>query len=114
MSKTVPVTCGDAMFWAFDVALAVLFIEAAGFGAQRPANLSPAWWPELEQELRAHALAGSSFAVQLDGFGPERRQVLFDSCDQNGCLVADGQLVESAAGARRARRDHPRLDGACS
>lgn len=51
---------GDAMFWAYDVALGVLFVEAARVGAEAPADLRPSWWPELEQDLRTHALAGSS------------------------------------------------------
>ncbi|MDX3850765.1 hypothetical protein [Streptomyces sp. AK02-01A] len=43
MSKTVPVSCGDAMFWAFDVALGVLLVEAVRVGAETPAELRPAW-----------------------------------------------------------------------
>lgn len=42
LSKTVPVVCGDLMFWAYDVALGVLFIEAARVSGERPAELRPA------------------------------------------------------------------------
>jgi hypothetical protein len=79
LSKTVPVIFGDTMFWAYDVALGVLFIEAARVCAETPPDLQAAWRPELEQDLRTHALVGSSFAVLLDEFGVQQRQVLL-SC----------------------------------
>ncbi|MFC3490947.1 hypothetical protein [Glycomyces rhizosphaerae] len=41
MSRTVPVIAGEAMFWAYDVALGVLFIEAARVGAKIPADRRP-------------------------------------------------------------------------
>jgi hypothetical protein len=69
LSKTVPVIFGDTMFWAYDVALGVLFIEAAQVCAETPPDLQAAWRPELEQDLRTHALVGSSFAVLPDEFG---------------------------------------------
>lgn len=95
LSKTVPVTFGDAMFWAYDVALAVLFIEAAHVGSERPANLRPAWWPELEQVLHTHALVGSSFAVQLDDFAPERREVFLNS------VAEAAERIEARGGVSR-------------
>ncbi|MEV4083440.1 hypothetical protein ACGFJC_03480 [Nonomuraea fuscirosea] len=96
MSRTVPVMFGDAMFWAYDVALGVLFVEAARVGAEAPADLQPSWWPELEQDLRTHALAGSSCAVLLDGFGEDRRQVLLN------CVVEAARRIEARGGVHRA------------
>ncbi|MEU8356497.1 hypothetical protein AB0C27_10860 [Nonomuraea sp. NPDC048882] len=92
MSETVPVISGDAMFWAYDVALAVLFIEAARVGAEEPVDLRPSWWPELEQDLRTHALAGSSSAVLLDDFSEDRRQVLLR------CVVEAARRIEARGG----------------
>jgi hypothetical protein len=88
LSKSVPVIFGDAMFWAHDVALGVLFIEAARVGAETLADLRPWWWSELEHGPRTHALVGSSFAVQLDEFGVEQRQVLLN------CVVEASRRME--------------------
>ncbi|GAA4568724.1 hypothetical protein [Planotetraspora kaengkrachanensis] len=96
MSKTVPVICDGAMFWAYDVALGVLFIEAARVGAEAPADLRPSWWPELEQDLRTHALVGSSFAVLLDDFSEDQRQVLLH------CVVEAARRIEARGGVDRA------------
>ncbi|GAA1657291.1 hypothetical protein GCM10009733_063710 [Nonomuraea maheshkhaliensis] len=96
MSETVPVISGDAMFWAYDVALAVLFIEAARAGAEEPVDLRPSWWPELEQDLRTHALAGSSSAVLLDGFSEGQRQALLR------CVVEAARRIEARGGVDRA------------
>jgi hypothetical protein len=95
LSKTVPVISGDTMFWAYDVALGVLFIEAARVGAETPADLQPAWWPELEQDLRTHALVGSSFAVLLDVFGVQQRQALLN------CVVEAARRIEARGGVGR-------------
>ncbi|MGN9785742.1 hypothetical protein ACTMTF_30260 [Nonomuraea sp. ZG12] len=96
MSKTVPVISDGAMFWAYDVALGVLFIEAARVGAETPADLRPSWWPELEQGLRTHALAGSGSAVLLDDFSEDRRQVLLH------CVVEAARRIEARGGVDRA------------
>jgi hypothetical protein len=78
LSKTVPVISGDTMFWAYDVALGVLFIEAARIGDETPADLRPSWWGGLDESLRTHALVGSSFAVLLDDFDVEQRPELLN------------------------------------
>ncbi|MFI7449162.1 hypothetical protein ACIBQX_16830 [Nonomuraea sp. NPDC049714] len=96
MSKTVPVISDGAMFWAYDVALGVLFIEAARVGAETPADLRPSWWPELERGLRTHALAGSGFAVLLDDFSEDRRQLLLQ------CVVEAARRIEARGGVDRA------------
>ncbi|MFI0355232.1 hypothetical protein [Actinomadura sp. 9N407] len=96
MSKAVPVIFDGTMLWAYDVALGVLFIEAARVGAEAPTDLRPSWWPELEQDLRTHALVGSSSAVLLDGFGEDRRQVLLN------CVVEAARRIEVRGGVDRA------------
>ncbi|WP_405401083.1 hypothetical protein [Streptomyces sp. NBC_01104] len=95
MSRTVPVIFGDAMFWAYDVALGVLFIEAARVGAEMSEELRPSCWPELEQDLRTHAFVGGSSAVLLDDFGVERRQVLLSSA------VEAARRIEARGGVSR-------------
>lgn len=86
---------GEAMFWAYDVALGVLFIEAARVGAEIPAELRPSTWPELEQGLRAQALMGGSAAVLLDDFTVEQRQVLLS------CVVEAARRIEVRGGVSR-------------
>jgi hypothetical protein len=95
LSKTVPVMSGGAMFWAYDVALGVLFIEAARVGAEEPAELRPSWWSELEQDLLTHALVGSSSAVVLDEFDEDRRQAFLD------CVVEAARRIEARGGLDR-------------
>ena len=92
MSKTVPVFAGEAMFWAYDVALGVLFIEAARVGAAMPADLRPSSWPELEQGLRTQALTGGNAAVMLDDFTFEQRQALLS------CVVEAARRIEARGG----------------
>lgn len=87
--------CGDTMFWAYDVALGVLFIEAARVCGETPAGLRPSWWAELEQDLRTHALAGSGLAVLLDEFGAVQRQELLD------CVLEAARRIEARGGVAR-------------
>ncbi|MFJ4845647.1 MULTISPECIES: hypothetical protein [unclassified Streptomyces] len=88
-------TSGDAMFWAYDVALGVLFVEAARVGAEMPADLRPSWWPELEKVLRTHAVVGGSFAVVLDDVGVEQRQMFLS------CVVEAARRIEARGGVSR-------------
>ena len=80
------------MFWAYDVALGVLFIEAARVGAGVPADLRPPFWPELEQELRTQALIGASAAVVLDDFAIDQQQVLLS------CVAEAARRIEARGG----------------
>ncbi|MFJ8229801.1 hypothetical protein ACIQ9E_07540 [Streptomyces sp. NPDC094448] len=95
MSKTVPVISGDAMFWAYDVALGVLFIEAARVCGETPADLRPSWWADLQQDLRTHALVGSSFAVLFDDYGAEQQQALLN------CALEAARRIEARGGVAR-------------
>ncbi|MER5477775.1 hypothetical protein ABT026_12490 [Streptomyces sp. NPDC002734] len=95
MSKAVPVVFGDAMFWAYDVALGVLFIEAARVVAETPLDLQPSCCLELQQDLRTHALVGGSSAVVLDAFGIEQRRVLLN------CVAEAARRIEARGGVDR-------------
>jgi hypothetical protein len=83
------------MFWAHDVALGVLFIEAARVGAGIPVNLRPSFWPELEQDLLTHASMGSGSAVLLDTFAVEQRDTLLD------CAVEAARRIAARGGVSR-------------
>lgn len=95
MSRTVPVISGDAMFWAYDVALAVLFIEAARVSSETPQDPRPSWKAELEQDFRTHALTGSSFAVLLDDYSAEQKQELLH------CVLEAARRIEARGGVAR-------------
>lgn len=96
LSKTAPVMSRGAMFWAYDVALGVLFIEAARVVAEAPMSLRPSWWPELEQDLRTGAWVGSGSAVLLDDFSEDQRQAFLN------CVVEAARRIEARGGVDRA------------
>ncbi|RKS68346.1 hypothetical protein BZB76_6609 [Actinomadura pelletieri DSM 43383] len=93
MSKTVPVCSGDAMFWAYDVALGILFFEAARVGAETPADTRPAWWPDLEEDLRTQLVVNTS--VLLDHYDDEQRRLLLD------CVTEAARRIEARGGVSR-------------
>ncbi|MDA1359633.1 hypothetical protein O1R50_08365 [Glycomyces luteolus] len=95
MSRTVPVIAGEAMFWAYDAALGVLFIEAARVGAEIPANLRSSAWPELEQRLLTQALQGANAALLLDDFPVEQRQVLLH------CVSEAARRIDARGGVSK-------------
>lgn len=76
MSKTVPVCFDEAMFWAYDVALGVLFAEAIHIAEETAADRRPPWWDDVVGQLRVHAVVGSSLAVLLHDFDVDQRQSL--------------------------------------
>ena len=73
MSRTTPVCFGEEMFWAYDVALGVLFAEAIHVAEESLGGPQPSWRSELIQEMRVNAVVGSSFAVLLDEFDADQR-----------------------------------------
>ncbi|MFE3073557.1 hypothetical protein [Streptomyces sp. NPDC059247] len=95
MSKTVPVISGDVMFWAYDVALGVLFVEAARVCAEMSADLRPPWRGELERDLRTGVVGGSGFAVLLDDYGAEQKQELV------ACALEAARRIEARGGVAR-------------
>lgn len=86
---------GEAMFWAYDVALGVLFIEAARVGAEMPADGRPSAWPELKQHLLTQASLGANTAVLLDDFAAEQRRVFLS------CVVEAARRIEARGGVSR-------------
>lgn len=97
------------MFWAYDVALGVLFMEAARVCGETPADQRPSWRAELQQDLRTHALVGSSFAVLLDDYGVEQKQELLN------CALEAARRIEGRGGvARDEVSTWPELEGSAT
>ena len=76
MSRTTPVIFGEEMFWAYDVALGILFAEAAHVGGEVPPDQRMPWWEGLVRTLRVDAVVGSNHAVLLHEHGTDERQAL--------------------------------------
>jgi hypothetical protein len=76
VSRTTPVCFGDTMFWAYDVALGVLFAEAIHVAERSLEDPQPSWRSELIQQMRVNAVVGSSFAVLLDPLDADQRSGL--------------------------------------
>ncbi|MFC4066364.1 hypothetical protein [Actinoplanes subglobosus] len=62
MSKTVPVTFGERMFWAYDVSLGILLLETIEVAAEQP---DPTFANVLT-DLRTQVEVGASYAFELD------------------------------------------------
>ncbi|MCM2390614.1 hypothetical protein [Streptomyces albipurpureus] len=91
MSRTVPVSFGDRLFWAYDVGLGVLFAEAVRIAEKSPGESRPPWWGGLVRQLRVHAVVGASLAVALDELSVEERgAVLGWVADAGAALTARG------------------------
>jgi hypothetical protein len=73
MSRTTPVCDGDAMFWAYDVALGILFAEAIHGAESSFEGCQPSWRRELIQRMRVNAVVGSDYAVLLDELDADQR-----------------------------------------
>jgi hypothetical protein len=107
MSKTVPVCRGDEMFWAFDVALGVLFAEAARVAEEEPAEHRPDGWDGLVRRLRVHALMGADHAVVLDDFTAEELRAVLgwtaeaaERLDRRGGVTASDVAAWNVLDAR--------------
>ncbi|WP_280433860.1 hypothetical protein [Nocardia carnea] len=90
MSKTTPVIFDDGtveyFFWAYDVALAVLFAHAIRIADRVPASARCAGHDELVADMKVQIEIGASSAVILDSYERELlrtfRSWLAEACDQ--------------------------------
>jgi hypothetical protein len=95
MSKTTPVIFDDGtvehFFWAYDVALAVLFAHTIRIADRVPASARRAGHDRLVADMKAQIEIGASLAVTLHGYERELlrtlRSWLAEACDR---LTADG------------------------
>ena len=66
MSKTVSVEFGGRWFWAYDVSLGILLLEAIHVARETPPGQRPPRTDAVLEDLRIHVRVGSSFAFPLD------------------------------------------------
>jgi hypothetical protein len=66
MNKTVPVSFGGRWFWAYDVSLGVLLLEAIHVAVETPPEQRPPRADAVLEDLRTHIQVGASFAFLLD------------------------------------------------
>jgi hypothetical protein len=107
MSKTVPVEYGDRFFWAYDVALGILIIEALHVAAELP---RPEGAGDVLDGLRAHAQVGASWAFSLDNedwSGPQRDFVHRIIAEAGRRLRERGVLTRAEAEVRYVAGNEP-------
>lgn len=76
MSSTVPVDYADRWFWAYDVSLSILLVEALHAAHERSATQDLRRPDDLLERLRGHAVLGANLAFSLDGHGDDERHYL--------------------------------------
>jgi hypothetical protein len=65
----VPVRFGGRLFWACDVSLGILLLEAIHVAVQVPPEQRPPWVEVVLEGLRTHIRVGASYAFSLDADG---------------------------------------------
>jgi len=66
VSKTVAVEFGGRWFWAYDVSLGILLLEAIHVAREAPPEQRPPGTDAVLDDLRIHVLVGASFTFPLD------------------------------------------------
>ncbi|WP_246002522.1 hypothetical protein [Allorhizocola rhizosphaerae] len=122
ISKTVPVEFGGRWFWAYDVSLGILLLEAIHVAVQVPAEQRPPWAEAVLEDLRTHIRVGASFAFSLDGDGwdDQQRSYVRSIIAEAGRRLRGRGMITSAEAARRYvidgapyfLRGHDQIDGA--
>jgi hypothetical protein len=74
VSKTVSVEFGGRWFWAYDVSLGILLLEAIHVARETPPGQRPPRTDAVLDDLRTHVQVGSSFAFPLDADKWDDRQ----------------------------------------
>jgi hypothetical protein len=74
MSATKSVGFGGRWFWAYDVSLGVLLLEAVHVAVETPAEQRPPGADAVLEDLRIHVRVGASFAFHLDADRWDARQ----------------------------------------
>ena len=96
MSSTTPVCFGDAMFWAYDVALGILFAEAAHVAEGSLEDPQPSRRRELIQQLRVIAVVGADFALPIDELDADQQTWLLSWVQEAYSRLAARGGVSSA------------------
>ncbi|WP_433293314.1 hypothetical protein ACQP2F_30315 [Actinoplanes sp. CA-030573] len=107
MSKTVSVSYGDDWFWAYDVSLGILLLEA--IEAARSED-QPEGAADVLGMLNAHAQVGSAWELALDDerwTGPQRAFVHRIIAEAGRRLRDRGTMTRAEADARYVRAGEP-------
>jgi hypothetical protein len=103
MSKTVPVRFGGRGFWAYDVSLGILLLEAIHVAVQRPPEQRPPWAEAVLEDLRTHIRVGASFVFSLDadGWNDQQRSYVRSITAEAGRRLRDRGTITAAEAAHR-------------
>ncbi|MGX7671340.1 hypothetical protein [Plantactinospora sp. DSM 117369] len=103
MSKTVPVGFGGRWFWAYDVSLGVLLLEAVQVAGETPPEQRSPRTDAVLDDLRTHVQVGASFAFPLDAsnWDNEQRDYVRSIIAEAGRRLRGYGVVTSAQAAHR-------------
>jgi hypothetical protein len=122
MSKTVSVGFGGRWFWAYDVSLGILLLEAIGIALRVPPAQRPPRAEAVLEDMRTHVRVGASFAFPLDAddWDEQQRSYARSIIAQAGRRLRERGTITSTEAARRYvidgapffLRGHEQIDGA--
>lgn len=103
MSRTVPVGFGGRWFWAYDVSLGILLLEAALVHAETAPGQRPPRADVVVEDLRTQVRVGSSrfFALDPDEWDTEQRDYARSIVAAAGRRLRGDGIVTSAEAAQR-------------
>lgn len=121
MSKTVAVEFGGRWFWAYDVSLGVLLLEAIHVAMETPREQRPPRSDAVLEDLRTHVQVGSSFTFMLDAdeWDDQQRRYARSIIAGAGRKLRGYKTITSAEAAHRYvidgrpyfLRGHEQIDG---
>ena len=91
------------MFWAYDVSLGILLLEAIHVAVESPPELRPSWTDAVLEDLRTQVRLGANSAFLLDDDerdGQQRGYVCSIIAEAGRRLRDDGAITSSAAARR--------------
>ncbi|MFC7535156.1 hypothetical protein [Actinoplanes sp. GCM10030250] len=96
MSKSVAVQCGDRWFWAYDVSLAILLLEAAGVAGPEPRAMETFAGPIALGANSLLDLTGNGYALGLIEEAGRRLRArgVFSRAEANERYVFEGEPYE--------------------
>jgi len=122
MSKTVAVEFGGRWFWAYDVSLGILLLEAIRIAVQALPEQRPPQAEAVLEDLRTHIRVGASFAFLLDAddWDEWQRSYARSIIAEAGRRLRERGMITSTEAAQRYMidgapyflRGHEQIDGA--
>lgn len=103
MTRTVPVEFGDRWFWAYDVSLGVLLLEAIRLAAETPPERRPAGADAVLDDFRAQVELGGNLAFVLDQATWDRQQRRYaqELIEEAGRRLRERGTITRAEASRR-------------